>query len=151
GRSHGVDALGPCIWRAPYPASAARVQGAVLRHVIVHVARHAEVSPRAARVFESGMSTNPTVLSRLSAVAPRIEYLPLEPRQPLPADVLFAVEFGERKTPVRARCARVRLEPLAGAGLTEVWYANGTVHTGFNGQIRFAADDHHLAAAIEVD
>ena len=53
--------------------------------------------------------------------------------------------------PVPARCARVRLEPLAGAGLTEVWYANGPVHTGFDGQIRFAADDHHLAAAIEVD
>ena len=97
------------------------------------------------------MSTNPTVLSRLSTVAPRIEYLPLEPGRPLPADVLFAVEFGERETPVRPRCARVRLEPLAGAGLTEVWYANGTVHTGFNGQIRYAADDHHLAAAIEVD
>jgi chorismate lyase/3-hydroxybenzoate synthase len=97
------------------------------------------------------MSTNPTALSRLIAVAPRIEYLPLEPGRPLPADVLFAVEFGERDAPVPPRCARVRLEPLAGAGLTEVWYANGTVHTGFDGQIRFAADDHHLAAAIEVD
>jgi chorismate lyase / 3-hydroxybenzoate synthase len=97
------------------------------------------------------MSTNPTALSRLSAVSPRIEYLPLEPGRRLPDDVLFAVEFGDRKSPVPARCARVRLEPLAGAGLTEVWYANGPVHTGFFGQIRYAADDHHLAAAIEVD
>lgn len=92
-----------------------------------------------------------TAFPRLSTVAPRIEYLPLDPRKPLPADVLFAVQFGERDAPVPARCARVRLEPLAGAGLTEVWYANGPVHTGFDGQIRFAADDHHLAAAIEVD
>jgi chorismate lyase/3-hydroxybenzoate synthase len=90
-------------------------------------------------------------LSRLSAVAPRIEYLPLEPGRPLPANALFAVEFGHRQTAVPPRCARVCLEPLAGAGLTEVWYANGPVHTGFDGQIRFAADDHHLAAAIEVD
>lgn len=92
-----------------------------------------------------------TAFPRLSTVAPRIEYLPLDPRKPLPADVLFAVQFGQGGGPVPARCARVRLEPLAGAGLTEVWYANGPVHTGFDGQIRFASDDHHLAAAIEVD
>lgn len=97
------------------------------------------------------MSTNPSTLARLGAVAPRIAYLPLKPGEPLPANVLFAVEFGDRAAPVPARCARVCLEPLAGAGLTEVWYANGPVHTGFNGQVRFAADDHHLAAAIEVD
>jgi chorismate lyase/3-hydroxybenzoate synthase len=92
-----------------------------------------------------------TAFPRLSTVAPRIEYLPLEPGRALPADVLFAVQFGMAETTVPPRCARVRLEPLAGAGLTEVWYANGPVHTGFDGQIRFAADDHYLAAAIEVD
>jgi len=88
---------------------------------------------------------------RLSPVAPRIAYLPLEPGKPLPDEVLFAVQFGGGNAPVPRRCARVRLEPLAGAGLTEVWYANGPVHTGFHGQIRYAADDHHLAGAIEVD
>jgi chorismate lyase / 3-hydroxybenzoate synthase len=92
-----------------------------------------------------------SVMPRLSAVAPRIAYLPLEPGRQLPADVLFAVEFGNRDAPVPPRCARVRLEPLAGAGLTEVWYANGPIHTGFDGEIRYASDDHHLAAAIEVD
>ena len=97
------------------------------------------------------MSTRPgSVVPRLSPVAPRIAYLPLEPGRPLPADALFAVEFGSRETPVPPRCARVRLEPLAGDGLTEVWYANGAIQTGFDGQIRFAADDHHMAAAIEV-
>ena len=79
-----------------------------------------------------------TALPSLSAAAPRIEYLPLDPGKSLPADVLFAVQFGCDAAPVPARCARVRLEPLAGAGLTEVWYANGPVHTGFDGQIRFA-------------
>jgi chorismate lyase/3-hydroxybenzoate synthase len=96
------------------------------------------------------MSSHGGALS-LSSVAPRIAYLPLEPGRPLPANVLFAVEFGRRDAPVPARCARVSLEPLAGQGLTEVWYANGPVSPGFDGQIRFAADDHHLAAAMEVD
>ena len=92
-----------------------------------------------------------SALSRPGAVAPRIEYQRLESGHPLPDDVLFAVEFGSRATPVPARCARVSLEPIAGAGLTEVWYANGAVHAGFDGPIRYAADDHHLAGAIEVD
>jgi chorismate lyase/3-hydroxybenzoate synthase len=92
-----------------------------------------------------------TAFPRLSAVAPRIAYLPLKPGRTLPADVLFAVQFGASDVPVPPRCARVHLQPLAGAGLTELWYANGSVHTGFDGQIRYASDDHHLAAAIEVD
>lgn len=92
-----------------------------------------------------------TALPRFGAVAPRIEYLPIDAGRPLPDDVLFAVQFGPGEAPVPQRCARVRLEPLIGAGLTEVWYANGPVHTGFDGQIRYAADEHHLAAAIEVD
>jgi chorismate lyase / 3-hydroxybenzoate synthase len=97
------------------------------------------------------MSTNPTALPRLSAIAPRIAYLPLEPGKRLPDNVLFAVQFGTGAAAVPPRCARVRLEPLAGAGIAEVWYANGPVHTGFDGQIRFASDQHHQAAAIEVD
>ena len=92
-----------------------------------------------------------TALSRMGTVAPRIEYLALQTGQALPANVLFAVEFGRRAVPVPARCARVGLEPISGSGLTEVWYANGAMHTGFDGQIRYAADDHHLAGAIEVD
>ena len=92
-----------------------------------------------------------TAFPRLSTVAPRIAYLPLKPGRRLPADVLFAVQFGASGAPVPPRCARVCLQPLAGEGLTEVWYANGPVHTGFDGQIRYASDDHHLAAAIEVD
>jgi chorismate lyase/3-hydroxybenzoate synthase len=89
--------------------------------------------------------------STLSAIAPRIEYRHLEPGKPLPDDVLFAVEFGGSGPRIPARGARVALEPLAGAGLVEVWHANGTVNSGFAGEVRFATDDHHLAGAIEVD
>ena len=90
-------------------------------------------------------------VSGLGAVAPRIRYLPLEPGKPLPAEILFAVEFGSRPGPVPPRCARVELEPVVGAGLVEAWYANGPVRSGFDGEIRYARDDHHLAGAIEVD
>ena len=95
------------------------------------------------------MSNNP--VSKLNPFAPRIEYRRLEAGAPLPADVLFAVEFGLAQTPTALRCARVRLEPLSGAGVTEVWHANGAVTSGFDGEIRFAADDHHLAGALEID
>lgn len=90
-------------------------------------------------------------LSSLSRLAPRIEYRTLAPGAALPDDVLFAVEFGTGTTPLAARCARVRLEPLAGNGLSEVWHANGVVTSGFDGEVRFAADDHHLAGAMEVE
>jgi chorismate lyase/3-hydroxybenzoate synthase len=64
---------------------------------------------------------------------------------------LFAVEFGLEDSPVPARAARVRLEPLAGAGLVEIWHASGNLKSGFAGEVRFASDDHHLAGAVEVD
>ncbi len=91
-----------------------------------------------------------SAVSRLSAVAPRIEYQMREPGRALPPDALFAVEFGMQATALAPRCARVRLEPLLGAGLVEVWRANGPVRGGFDGQIRYAMDDHFLAGAIEV-
>jgi chorismate lyase/3-hydroxybenzoate synthase len=90
-------------------------------------------------------------ISRLGAIAPRIEYQHLPKGKPLPANVLFAVEFGIDRVPAPARGARVHLEPLRGSDLAEVWYANGPVTSGFDGRIRFATDDHHLAGAIEVD
>src|SRR5690349_21325216 len=100
--------------------------------------------------------TQPTAgaATRLGGVAPRIEYRSLEPGRELPADVLFVVQFGRDDAPAAARGiargVRVRLEPLVGAGLVELWHANGAVRHGTAGAIRFAADDHHLAAAIEV-
>lgn len=94
------------------------------------------------------------VTTRLGVVAPRMEYRALESGRELPDDVLFAVQFGRDDAPGPARGVargvRVRLEPLSGAGLAEFWYANGAVRAGTAGAIRFAADDHHLAAVLEV-
>jgi len=67
----------------------------------------------------------------------------------LPADTLFAVEFGVSISPGPRR-VRVPLEPLAGAGLVEIWQSNGAVVTGDSGGIRFSNDDHFLAGVIEV-
>jgi chorismate lyase / 3-hydroxybenzoate synthase len=94
------------------------------------------------------MSVN--AVPRLSAVAPRIAYLARAPGEPLPRDALFAVEFGASVASLVPRCARVQLQPLLGAGLAEVWHANGPVRGGFDGEIRYATDDHFLAGAIEV-
>jgi chorismate lyase/3-hydroxybenzoate synthase len=61
------------------------------------------------------------------------------------------VTFGKDAATVSSRTVRVRLEPLAGAGLAEVWYANGPVTAGIAGPIRFSSDDHFLAGVVEVD
>jgi chorismate lyase/3-hydroxybenzoate synthase len=87
-----------------------------------------------------------------SAPTPRIEYRQFDAHAPLPKDVLCAVAFGD--APVQhddPRCVRVRLKPLRGAGLMEVWHANGPVSFGFDGALRYSADADHLLAAIEVD
>jgi chorismate lyase/3-hydroxybenzoate synthase len=87
-----------------------------------------------------------------SAPTPRIEYRQLDAHAPLPKDVLCAVVFGDMPLPHDdPRCVRVRLEPLLGAGLMEVWHANGPVSYGFDGALRYAADADHLLGAIEVD
>jgi chorismate lyase/3-hydroxybenzoate synthase len=86
-----------------------------------------------------------------TAAAPRIEYRQHAPEASFGDDVLFAVEFGLEGGPVPPRRARVRLKPLAGAGLIEVWHATGPICTGFDGRIRFASDPNYLAGAIELD
>lgn len=82
--------------------------------------------------------------------SPRIEYRQHIPGASLGEDVLFAVEFGLDHTPLPPRRARVRLAPLTGAGLIEIWHATGPVSAGFDGQIRFARDPSYLAGAIEL-
>lgn len=83
--------------------------------------------------------------------APRVEYRPHAPHGSLGTDVLFAVEFGLDDSPVPQRCARVRLKPLTGAGLVEVWHASGPISSGFDGPIRYARDAAFLAGAMELD
>jgi chorismate lyase/3-hydroxybenzoate synthase len=86
-----------------------------------------------------------------SAPTPRIEYRPYDVHMPLPRDVLCAVVFGDAPAQHDPRCVRVGLTPLRGAGLMEVWHANGPVSFGFDGTLRYAADADHLLGAIEVD
>lgn len=83
-----------------------------------------------------------------SRAAPRFQYRRLA-GQALPAEVLFAVDFGDGAV-TDPRRVRVALEPLAGAGLTELWIANGPVTTGESRGVRFSSDDHFLAGVIEV-
>lgn len=87
----------------------------------------------------------------IPVAGPRNAYIRLPTASALPANVLFAVTFGHETAIDSPRSARVNLQPLAGAGLAEVWYAEGEVVTGVDGPIRFAADDHLLAGIIEVD
>jgi chorismate lyase/3-hydroxybenzoate synthase len=84
-------------------------------------------------------------------VGPRTAYVPLPAANELPANILFAVTFGAGSALDSPRAACVNLQPLVGAGLAEVWYADGEVVTGTHGPIRFAADDHFLAGIVEVD
>ena len=89
--------------------------------------------------------------SPLNPFGLRTSYIRLTAGSELPADVLFAVTFGARSTIASPRMVRVNLEPLAGAELTEVWRANGTVVSGIDGAIRHSADEHFQSAVIEVD
>jgi chorismate lyase/3-hydroxybenzoate synthase len=94
--------------------------------------------------------TNPPKPS-LNPLGPRISYLHLAAGDALPSDALFAVTFGAHPPIVSPRVVRLNLQPLAGAGLTEVWHATGNVVCGVQGAIRHTADDHFLSAVIEVD
>lgn len=89
--------------------------------------------------------------SSLNHVGPRTAYIRLPPGSELPANVLFAVTFGDRPPIASQRAIGVNLETLSSADFVEVWYANGDVVSGVDGAIRHAADDHFLSAVIEVD
>jgi chorismate lyase/3-hydroxybenzoate synthase len=91
-------------------------------------------------------------VTRSQAAGLRVEYRPLESTSALPDDVLFAIAFGDCAVPVNdPRFLRVGLAPLHGAGLVEIWRAQGLVRTGSDGLIRYVADDHFLAGAVEID
>jgi chorismate lyase/3-hydroxybenzoate synthase len=83
--------------------------------------------------------------------SPRVEYRSQGTDASLGDDVLFVVEFGLDDSPLSARRARVRLKPLVGAGLIEVWHATGPISAGFDGPIRYTRDPDFLAGAIELD
>jgi chorismate lyase/3-hydroxybenzoate synthase len=84
--------------------------------------------------------------------------------QPLPftgrnAPVLAALRFGVKTTTTLGDAALtidVGLEPLQGPPVAELWFASGAVHTGqwsddHGIKIRYAHDEHHLFAVLELD
>ena len=71
---------------------------------------------------------------------------------PLAEDVLAAAVFGARSlAPADPRCLRVDLEPLVGAGLSEVWQGDRHTHIGTAGPIRYVEDGRHLAGWIDLE
>jgi chorismate lyase/3-hydroxybenzoate synthase len=71
---------------------------------------------------------------------------------PLDEDVLAAAVFGAGSAaPSDPRCLRIDLEPLAGAGLSEVWQGDGRMHIGAAGPVRYVEDGRHLAGWIDLE
>jgi chorismate lyase/3-hydroxybenzoate synthase len=70
----------------------------------------------------------------------------------LSEDVLAAAVFGAGSiAPSDPRCLRIELEPLAGAGLSEVWQGGGRMRIGTAGPIRYVEDGRHLAGWIDLE
>ena len=73
--------------------------------------------------------------------------------------VLAALRFGVKTTTTLGDAALtidVGLEPLQGPPTAELWFASGPVHTGqwsdtHGVRIRYAHDEHHLFAVLELD
>ncbi|MDF3018957.1 MAG: pteridine-dependent deoxygenase [Steroidobacteraceae bacterium] len=101
--------------------------------------------------YDPTRQMNPVLVTnaRLASASPRFSYRRLAPAQDLPADVLLAIGFGDGVTTGERR-VRVALEPLSGAGLTELWMANGPVTCGEFAGVRFSSDEHFLAGVLEV-
>lgn len=92
----------------------------------------------------------PTASSRAPALS--AAYSTLRVDEPLGNDVLAAIVFGSQTPcPTDPRCLRIDLDPLAGAGLSEVWRGTGTARIGTTGPIRHVEDGHCLAGWIELE
>ena len=97
------------------------------------------------------------------SAALRVAYQPLDGAEPGVDGVLAAIRFGttpESRTDPFAAAALtidVGLEPLQGPATAELWLATGAVRTGQWSDalndvvVRFAHDDHHLFAVVELD
>jgi chorismate lyase/3-hydroxybenzoate synthase len=87
-----------------------------------------------------------------AAQALRVSYSTLDPREPLDDAVLAAVVFGSHTPcPNDPRCLRIDLEPLVGAGLSEVWRGAGRARLGTAGAIRYAEDGQFLAGCTDLE
>jgi chorismate lyase/3-hydroxybenzoate synthase len=88
----------------------------------------------------------------------RVAYQPL-PFTGTDTPVLAVLRFGGKTTTTLGDAALtidVGLEPLQGPPVAELWFASGPAHTGQwsdsqGVRIRYAHDEHHLFAALELD
>ena len=73
----------------------------------------------------------------------------------LPSGLLAAVGFGPATADMEPAdgplLINVGLAPLTAGADMELWWANGPVTRGSSGAIRFAHDDQHLVAILELD
>jgi len=112
---------------------------------------------RARRILISDECIMRSAASQLSDSVSRIEplsvdYSTLGTDEPLGDNVLAAVVFGSRTPgPDDPRCLRIDLEPLVGAGLSEVWRGAGPATIGTAGPIRHVEDGRCLAGWLELD
>jgi chorismate lyase/3-hydroxybenzoate synthase len=94
----------------------------------------------------------------------RVAYQALsQPSAATNSPVLAAIRFGGKTTTTFGDAALtidVGLEPLQGPPVAELWFASGPVHTGqwsdphfdaLGVRIRYAHDEHHLFAVLELD
>jgi chorismate lyase/3-hydroxybenzoate synthase len=81
----------------------------------------------------------------------RVEFLKADAVPP--AGLLAAIHYGSAPFPAAGvpLAVNVRLEPLAGSPLAELWYASGRVSTGVAGAVRYVCDDHYMFALLEMD
>ncbi len=101
----------------------------------------------------SGAGAGPA--GRDSSAGLRVEYRMLPADSDLPPGLLAAVRFGRGATAAGESagtlCIDVELQPLHPPAPTELWWASGRVERGHAGLIRYAHDDQHLFAVIEID
>lgn len=84
----------------------------------------------------------------------RVEYRTLGKDAKLPAGLLAAVRFGHdagTSAEPSTLCIDVALEPMTQPAQAELWWANGPVEQGRFGMVRYARDDHHLFAIVDID
>lgn len=97
---------------------------------------------------------NPSA-SSASPAAIRVEYRTLDAGAQLPAGLLAAVRFGHHAAgPAETAatvCINVGLEPLMRPAQAELWWAQGKVEHGRSAMVRYARDDHHQFAVIDID
>lgn len=105
-----------------------------------------------------GADDEPSAKNASAAI--RVEYRTLDTDSgdadsALPGGLLAAVCFGQDAAGLSesasTMCINVGLEPLMRPAPAELWWAQGKVEQGRSAMVRYAHDDHHLFAVIDID